>query len=189
VPDFCRAWRQARCPVWRRKDSGVQVWRHNAVLLPGNEKKIAEVIRYLRWNHGMRSCVRPGGKPGVGRGLASESARLQGPSCSLDLRPAQPASLRSTRCSGESRAGRRGLTGPRSPNTAPGRTRLLRWPLPRRASFATIADSPRTRSSGQASAGYAAFKRHGAPRPANGYARPAVFSRPSGRAPRVGPRS
>jgi alkyldihydroxyacetonephosphate synthase len=145
-----RAGGKSTLDLLRRKDSGVQD-APDAVLLPGNEEEIAEVIRYCA-DHSIAIVPFGGGTSVVG-GLDPIRGDFKAV-VSLDLRRLnQLHSL--DEVSGEAELGA-GLTGPEAERLL-GERGFSVGHFPQSFQFATIGGFAATRSSGQDSAGYGRF--------------------------------
>jgi alkyldihydroxyacetonephosphate synthase len=145
-----RAGGKSTLDLLRRKDSGVQD-APDAVLLPGNEDEIAEIIRYCA-DHSIAIVPFGGGTSVVG-GLDPIRGDFKAV-VSLDLRRLnQLHSL--DQVSGEAELGA-GLTGPEAERLLCERGFSLGH-FPQSFQFATIGGFAATRSSGQDSAGYGRF--------------------------------
>jgi alkyldihydroxyacetonephosphate synthase len=145
-----RAGGKSTLDLLRRKDSGVQD-APDAVLLPGNEEEIAEIIRYCA-DHSIAIVPFGGGTSVVG-GLDPIRGDFKAV-VSLDLRRLnQLHSL--DEVSGEAELGA-GLTGPEAERLL-GEQGFSLGHFPQSFQFATIGGFAATRSSGQDSAGYGRF--------------------------------
>ncbi len=145
-----RAGGKSTLDLLRRKDSGVQD-APDAVLLPGNEEEIAEIIRYCA-DHSIAIVPFGGGTSVVG-GLDPIRGDFKAV-VSLDLRRLnQIHSL--DEVSGEAELGA-GLTGPEA-ELLLGERGFSLGHFPQSFQFATIGGFAATRSSGQDSAGYGRF--------------------------------
>jgi len=145
-----RAGGKSTLDLLRRKDSGVQD-APDAVLLPGNEEEIAEIIRYCA-DHSIAIVPFGGGTSVVG-GLDPIRGDFKAV-VSLDLRRLnQIHSL--DEVSGEAELGA-GLTGPEAERLL-GERGFSLGHFPQSFQFATIGGFAATRSSGQDSAGYGRF--------------------------------
>jgi alkyldihydroxyacetonephosphate synthase len=145
-----RAGGKSTLDLLRRKDSGVQD-APDAVLLPGNEEEIAEIIRYCA-DHSIAIVPFGGGTSVVG-GLDPIRGDFKAV-VSLDLRRLnQIHSL--DEVSGEAELGA-GLTGPEAERLL-GKRGFSLGHFPQSFQFATIGGFAATRSSGQDSAGYGRF--------------------------------
>ncbi len=145
-----RAGGKSTLDLLRRKDSGVQD-APDAVLLPGNEEEIAEIIRYCA-DHSIAIVPFGGGTSVVG-GLDPIRGDFTAV-VSLDLRRLnQLHSL--DEVSGEAELGA-GLTGPEAERLL-GERGFSLGHFPQSFQFATIGGFAATRSSGQDSAGYGRF--------------------------------
>jgi alkyldihydroxyacetonephosphate synthase len=145
-----RAGGKSTLDLLRRKDSGVQD-APDAVLLPGNEEEIAEIIRYCA-DHSIAIVPFGGGTSVVG-GLDPIRGDFKAV-VSLDLRRLnQIHSL--DEVSGEAELGA-GLTGPEAERLL-GERGFSLGHFPQSFQFATIGGFAATRSSGQNSAGYGRF--------------------------------
>jgi alkyldihydroxyacetonephosphate synthase len=157
--DYCRVDDQGRLlraggkstlDLLRRKDSGVQD-APDAVLLPGSEEDIAEILRFCS-DHGIAIVPFGGGTSVVG-GLDPIRGDFSAV-VSLDLR--RLTELHSLdEVSGEAELGA-GLTGPEAERLLGERGYSLGH-FPQSFQFATIGGFAATRSSGQDSAGYGRF--------------------------------
>src|SRR3954452_17245619 len=145
-----RAGGKSTMDLLRRKDSGVQD-APDAVLLPGDEEDVAEIIRYCA-DHSIAIVPFGGGTSVVG-GLDPIRGEFKAV-VSLDLRRLnQLHSL--DEVSGEAELGA-GLTGPDAERLLAERGFSLGH-FPQSFQFATIGGFAATRSSGQDSAGYGRF--------------------------------
>ena len=145
-----RAGGKSTLDLLRRKDSGVQD-APDAVLLPGSEEDIAEVLRYCS-EHGIAIVPFGGGTSVVG-GLDPIRGDF-GAVISLDLR--RLTELHSLdEVSGEAELGA-GLTGPEAERLL-GERGFSLGHFPQSFQYATIGGFAATRSSGQDSAGYGRF--------------------------------
>jgi len=145
-----RAGGKSTMDLLRRKDSGVQD-APDAVLLPGDEEDVAEIIRYCA-DHSIAIVPFGGGTSVVG-GLDPIRGEFKAV-VSLDLRRLnQLHSL--DEVSGEAELGA-GLTGPDAERLL-GERGFALGHFPQSFEFATIGGFAATRSSGQDSAGYGRF--------------------------------
>jgi alkyldihydroxyacetonephosphate synthase len=145
-----RAGGKSTLDLLRRKDSGVQD-APDAVLLPGTEEDIAEILRHCS-DHGIAIVPFGGGTSVVG-GLDPIRGDFSAV-VSLDLR--RLTELHSLdEVSGEAELGA-GLTGPEAERLLGERGYSLGH-FPQSFQFATIGGFAATRSSGQDSAGYGRF--------------------------------
>jgi alkyldihydroxyacetonephosphate synthase len=145
-----RAGGKSTLDLLRRKDSGVQD-APDAVLLPGDEEDVAEIIRYCA-DHSIAIVPFGGGTSVVG-GLDPIRGEFKAV-VSLDLRRLNR--LHSLdEVSGEAELGA-GLTGPDAERLL-GERGFALGHFPQSFEFATIGGFAATRSSGQNSAGYGRF--------------------------------
>ena len=158
-PDHCRvtdydrllhAGGKSTLDLLRRKDSGVQD-AHDAVLLPGSDDEVAEILRYCS-QHGIAVVPFGGGTSVVG-GLDPLRGDFDAV-VSLDLRRFDQL-LAFDEVSGEAEFGA-GVTGPQAEKLLAEHGFSLGH-LPQSFEFASLGGYAATRSSGQNSAGYGRF--------------------------------
>jgi alkyldihydroxyacetonephosphate synthase len=158
-PDHCRvadhdrllhAGGKSTLDLLRRKDPGVQD-AHDAVLLPGSDDEVAEILRYCS-QHGIAVVPFGGGTSVVG-GLDPVRGDFDAV-VSLDLRRFDQL-LAFDEVSGEAEFGA-GVTGPQAEKLLAEHGFSLGH-LPQSFEFASLGGFAATRSSGQNSAGYGRF--------------------------------
>ncbi len=158
-PDHCRvgdrdrllhAGGKSTLDLLRRKDSGVQD-APDAVLLPGSDDEVAEILRYCS-QHGVAVVPFGGGTSVVG-GLDPVRGHFDAV-VSLDLRRFDQL-LAFDEISGEAEFGA-GVTGPRAEQLL-GERGFSLGHFPQSFEFASLGGYAATRSSGQDSAGYGRF--------------------------------